>query len=121
MYKYYMYMYTHVLSKKPIHVWFTLCMSHMCHTCGSFKLWVIYTILVTTQALMLCLIYAHSPLDTVCLRISCVYIRKSTLTCVITYAYHIYIFEIKHRYQPHHIGVNQMCQISEVQVLYRLA
>ena len=44
-------------------------------------------ILVITQALVLCLIYTHSPLGTARPRASCVYIRQSTLACVMTYAY----------------------------------
>ena len=33
-----------VLSKKPIRVWFTPCVSHACHTHVLFKLWVICTV-----------------------------------------------------------------------------
>ena len=44
-------------------------------------------ILVITQALVLCLIYTHSPLGAARPRASCVYIRQSTPACVTTYTY----------------------------------
>ena len=44
-------------------------------------------ILVIRQALMLYLKYTHSPSGTAHPQASCVYIRQSTLSCVITYAY----------------------------------
>ena len=40
---------------------------------------------------MLCLIYTHSPSGAARPRASCVYIRQSTLACVITITY-IYIY-----------------------------
>ena len=43
--------------------------------------------LVITQALVLCLIYMHSPEGAACPQASCAYIRQSTLACVITYTY----------------------------------
>ena len=42
-------------------------------------------ILVITQALVLCLINTHSPSGAAHPRASCMYIRQSTLACVITY------------------------------------
>ena len=47
-------------------------------------------ILVITQALVLFLIYMHSPSGAVCPWASCVYIKQSTLDYVITYTYIIY-------------------------------
>ena len=42
---------------------------------------------------MLCLIYTHSPSGAARPRASCVYIRQSTLACVITITYiYIYIY-----------------------------
>ena len=46
-------------------------------------------ILVITQALMLCLIHMHSSSGAACPRKSCIYIRQSTLACVITYTYRL--------------------------------
>ena len=54
-----------------------------------------WNILVITQALVLCLIYTHSPSGAARPRASCVYIRQSTLACVITITY-IYIYIYKH-------------------------
>ena len=48
-----------------------------------------YNILVITQALVLCLIYMYSPLGTAHPQALYVYIRQSTLACVITYTYMI--------------------------------
>ena len=44
-------------------------------------------ILVIIQALMPCLIHMHSPSGAASPRTSCIYIRQSTLACVITYTY----------------------------------
>ena len=41
---------------------------------------------------MLCLIFTHSPSGAVRPRALCVYIRQSTLACVITITYYIYIY-----------------------------
>ena len=56
--------------------------------------WKCNILVISTQALMLCLIY-------ICSRswVSCIYIRQSTLACVITYTYiHIYIHTHTHIY-----------------------
>ena len=53
------------------------------------------SILVITQAPVLCLIYMHSPLGTARHWALCVYIRQNTLACVITYTYiHTYMYII---------------------------
>ena len=56
---------------------------------GFGRLWECWQLntLVITQALVLCLIYTHSPSSAVRPQASCVYIKQSTLACVMTYTY----------------------------------
>ena len=53
---------------------------------------------------MLCLTYTHSPSDAAHPQALCVYIKQSTLACVITYAYNIVILTIEVTYQPNKIA-----------------
>ena len=61
---YWLCVYMHVLSKKPTHVWFNPCMSHMCEMRVPFKLWVICTISNNFNCMCVCyLIYSFILLD----------------------------------------------------------
>ena len=64
---------------------------HLASSLGRFWECRKWNILVITQALVLCLIYTHSPSGAARPRGSCVYIRQSTLACVITITYNIVI------------------------------